>query len=204
MDENIINFKSFLSKKFPRLIDIIKSFKECSLNDNDNEYLVESKVTTINFDKLTEWYINKQGVKSADSMSLSNDSVYLIEFKSGDLTTNEKKFQKLTSNVIGKINDSDKTLNKLYNEAKIDKINQVFCLVVDTKKMGISALTTSLISRSLIDNKNDKEIKILEQLKPNLNAGVLNPDHFSNIEIWYSQILDTHLSKNGITDFCIE
>ena len=107
MDNNIAVFRKYLCAKYPNLKDIVKSFELCSAYNNKTMFLVNSQVKTINFDKFTEWAGRTNGVKSADSLSFSDNHVYLIEFKSGDPTTAEKKFEKLIENVIDKINDSN-------------------------------------------------------------------------------------------------
>ena len=203
MDNNIAVFRKYLCAKYPNLKDIVKSFELCSAYNNKTMFLVNSQVKTINFDKLTEWAGRTNGVKSADSLSFSDNHVYLIEFKSGDPTTAEKKFEKLIENVIDKINDSNDTLVGLYKESSVDGLDQIFCLIVDSKKMKINPLVSVLITRSLIDNFNPKEKQILEQLQPQLTAGVHIPNHYSKIEIWYSEIFDTYLSTRKITDFYI-
>ena len=200
---SIITLKNFLCNKYPNLKDIIKSFEKCSKDDNTGEYLVSSQVLTINFDKITEWVGRGEGVKSADSMSCVEERIYLIEFKSGDPTTAEKKFKKLIDNVTGKINDSDDTLHEIYMRAKIKDIDQVFCLVIDSKRIGILPLVNALVDRSLIKNKNIHQKQMLIQLQPNLKEGVHNPDHYSKIEIWCSEIFDTYLQARGINNFSI-
>lgn len=203
MDNNITIFRKYLCTKYQNLKDIVRSFELCSAYNNKTMFLVNSQVKTINFDKLTEWMGRTNGVKSADSLSFSGNHVYLIEFKSGDPTTAEKKFEKLIENVIDKINDSDDTMNELYKDSSVGGLDQVFCLIVDSKKMKISPLVSALINRSLINNYNTKEKQILEQLQPQLTAGVHSTNHYSKIEIWYSEIFDTYLSTRNITDFYI-
>ena len=199
MDEKIVCFQTFLEKRFERLIDIKHSYKECS-KYGSGEHLVNSEKRTINFDKLTEWYA-PPGEKpcSADSMSFSDDCLYLIEFKSGDLTKSERKLEGLISNVADKINDSDSTLTSLYEETFEDKKNrleQKFCLVVDSKQLGIVPLTAVLVSLSTA--RNVKEKVLLEKVRPNLKEAIANPDHYSDVEIWYSEIFDQYINTKNI------
>lgn len=204
MDNNIIEFKKFLNNEFHNLKDIVSTFEECSKDSTNHSFLVSSKQLTINFDKLTEWEYGGNLVSSADSMSFTGDSVYLIEFKSGDPTVWEKKFSKLTSNVIKKINDSDKTISNMYLRAfncPNKRLKQLFCLVVDSKKMGITPLVSTLSAISLKNNSNDKEKKLINELLPNMLAGVKNPTHYHKIDIWYSELFDLYLSTKGIDSF---
>lgn len=203
MDNNIAAFRKYLCAKYPNLKDIVKSFELCSAYNNKTMFLVNSQVKTINFDKLTKWAGRTNGVKSADSLSFSDNHVYLIEFKSGDPTTAEKKFEGLIENVIDKINDSNDTLVELYKESSVDGLDHIFCLVIDSKKIGINPLVNTLIERSLINNNNIYQKQMLAQLQPNLKAGVHNPNNYSKIEIWYSEIFDTYLQAREIDNFCI-
>ena len=118
MDENVQKFNVFLETRFPNLKDIKHTFEECS-KYGENEHLVDSKIRTINFDKLTEWH-RQPKIHSADSLSFSDNFLYLIEFKSGDQTNHAKKLDKLIEGVIGKINNSDDTLTAVYKEAFIE------------------------------------------------------------------------------------
>lgn len=201
MDENIKIFKEYLEARFSNLKDIKHSFKQCSKNNGN--YLVSSEVNTINFDKLTEWYKQQPVPHSADSLSFSDNYLYLIEFKSGDPTIVERKLEKLIYNVIDKINDSDNTLTCMYNEAfekQPTRLNQRFCLVVDSKKLGISPLVSVLAELSLNNNNNktEKEKILFERVRPDLKDGVQNPEHYNDVEICYSELFDKYLTLKAI------
>lgn len=206
MNENIQKFNDFLGKRFPNLKDIKHTFEECS-KYGENKYLVDSKIRTINFDKLTEWY-RQPKLQSADSLSFSDNFLYLIEFKSGDQTNHTKKLDKLIVGVIGKINDSDDTLSAMYSEAFKEgafRLKQKFCLVVDSKKMGITPLVSTLANLSLINNSlgNSKEKILFEKVKPDLKAGVVMPEHYSGIEIWYSELFEEYIRVRKINSSVI-
>ena len=53
MDGNIQKFNDFLEARFSNIKDIKHTFKEC-LKYGNKEYLVDSEIRTINFDKLSE------------------------------------------------------------------------------------------------------------------------------------------------------
>lgn len=203
-------FKTFLTNKYSNLKDINISFKECSKYNNVN-YLVDSEIKTIRFDKLTEWYFKHQQIpKSADAMSFSDDnSICFIEFKSGDQTRPERKLQKLISGVVGKINDSDSTLSSLYFEAfsnSEDRLNQKFYLVVDSKAMGINKFIYTLSKLSMKNNSSLKENEriIYEKVVKDLREEVDSPEHFSKVDVWDSQLFEKHLALEGIKDLVIE
>lgn len=204
MDNNIQKFQEFLSKKFPCLDDIKHSFKFCS-KYGEGKYLVSSEDKTINFDKLTEWAVAPKP-QSADSLSFSDKYLFLIEFKSGDPTSHERKIEKLIENVKGKIDDSDSTLTTMYQEAfckETERLKQRFCLVVDSKQMGITSLATVLtgLSRLNNDQMSPREKTLFERIYPDLKSGIKEPEHYDKLEIWYSELFDRYLSIYSIKNF---
>lgn len=201
MDAKIEILIQHLFDNHTNLKDIIKTFEWCSRHENGN--LVDNKTLTLDFDKFTEWVRNGD-VKSADSLSFNDGYAVLIEFKSGDPTTHERKLQKLIENVAGKINDSDDTLSLLYSQSfpgTADRLKQKFFLVVDSKKMGVTPLITTLVGLSLKANNNTKERVILEQVMPNLKSGIQHPEHYATVDVWYSELFSTYIRIHQITDF---
>lgn len=201
MDAKIEIFIQHLFDSHANLKDIIKTFEWCSRHENGN--LVNDKTFTLDFDKLTEWDRNGD-VKSADSLSFNNGYAVLIEFKSGDPTTHERKLQKLIESVAGKINDSDDTLTLLYNQGfpgTTDRLKQKFFLVVDSKKMGVTPLISTLVGLSLKENNNPKERAILERVLPNLKSGILHPEHYTTVDVWYSELFSSYIRVHQIADF---
>lgn len=204
MDDNIQKFQEFLSLKFPNLSDIKHSFEFCS-RYGENNYLVNSKNKTINFDKLTEWVV-KPKPQSADSLSFNKEYAFLIEFKSGDPTSHERKIEKLIENVKGKIDDSDATLTGMYQEAfheNVTRLKQRFCLVVDSKQLGITSITTVLtdLSRLNNDKMNSKQKALLKKVYPDLKKGIKNPEHYDKLEIWYSELFEKYLDIYSIKNY---
>lgn len=203
MNENIQKFKEYLEIRFPNLKDIKHTFQECSKDDNHNNSLVDSQMRTINFDKLTKWY-RQPAPQSADSLSFSDKFLYLIEFKAGDPTSHSRKLDKLISGAIGKINDSDETLTDMYSEAFGDdtRLEQRFCLVIDSKQMGIMPIISTLANLSLSGNHfvTEKERIMFEKVKPEIEQGVVNGAHYSGIEIWYSELFDKYLGLRKIVN----
>lgn len=207
MEEKIESFIKYLFATYPQLSTIIKTFEECSKygEGKTKSYLVSDKTYTINFDKLKPWVYGANGAtcKSADSLSFSGSFVYLIEFKSGDPTTHPSKIRKLIEGVSGKINDSDEILSILYSRSGLsdkERISQRFFLVVDSKKMEIEPALKTLVGLSLKDNKNKKQVELLDNIMPSLKENVTNPEHFDNIDVWYSEIFSTYLNAYNIRD----
>lgn len=203
IDAKIEIFIQHLCANHANLKDIVKTFEWCSRHENSN--LVNDQTLTLDFDKFTEWVRNGD-VKSADSLSFNNGYAVLIEFKSGDPTTHDRKLQKLIENVSGKINDSDDTLTLLYSQSfpgTTDRLKQKFFLVVDSKKMGVTPLVSTLVGLSLKANNNTKERVILEQVMPNLKSGIEHPEHYATVDVWYSELFSTYVRIHQITDFLI-
>lgn len=201
MNEHVKLFREFLEVRFPHIETIKHTFKECSKDDSNGRCLVNSQIKTINFDILTKWY-RQPKPQSADSLSFSEKGLYLIEFKTGDPTTHSRKLDKLIDGVIGKINGSDAVLTEMYQEAFGDntRLEQRFCLVVDSKQMGIMPIVSTLTSLALQDNPSMSEkVRILfEKVKTDVEEGVVNDGHYSGIEIWYSELFEQYLRLRGI------
>ena len=78
------------------------TLKETSKDDSNTEYMTESEIEVINFDKVKEGYVKElsaKGATSLDALAVFEDRLELIEFKNG-CVRNELK------NVEDKIRDS--------------------------------------------------------------------------------------------------
>lgn len=187
--------------------DIVKTYKECSKDDANNRYLVDSEIKAINFDKLTER--KAPGRKSADSLNFADGYSYLIEFKAGDQVSHERKREKLITGVLGKINDSGDTLfstiyPSVFEETDYPKIR--FYLVVDIKTTGVGAyadVLAELSAPALRESEIEKEKLLYEQVLPNLTGKTKNPERFDEIDIWYAELFDRYLTKHHISDISI-
>lgn len=200
MDAKIERFIKHLYSTYPRLQDIVQSFEKCSKYNNGKSFLVSDQTAAVNFDKLTEWICEAGAAcKSADSLCYNDSSIFLIEFKSGDQTTHEKKIELLIDGVAGKINDSDDTLTLLYPEDE-NRLPQRFYLVVDSKKMALNPMIATLTSLSLINNKNEKERIIWETIKPNIKKSIKKPEHYIDIDVWYNELFSTYIQAYNILD----
>lgn len=197
-DEIIANIKAKVIASPP----IIVSFKECSYDSTNDRYLVESSVKTINFDKLTKRLGHKEERKSADALSLNDSRVFLIEFKAGNQVNHENKVSRLISGVSGKINGSDETLRNdvfvkcFQEESDYPKLS--FYLVVDSKEIGADIYARELAQLSLGASANDYERTLYARVLPNLKSNCTFPDHFCDIDIWYSELFDTYLRMYNI------
>lgn len=182
------------------ILDIVKTYKDCSKDDTNDRYLVNSQIKAIDFDKLTSRKVT--GKKSADSLNFANEYSYLIEFKTGDQVTNESKREKLILGVLGKINDSGNTLFTCIYPSSLDEIDYPkirFYLVVDSKTMGIDAYAIELAKLS--NGAMDPHLRLLyDKVLPNLISNTNNPERFDKIDIWYSDYFDSYLKRHGIGD----
>jgi len=203
MDPKIEVFIQHLSDTQTNLKDIVKSFEWCSRYNNGKSFLVNDQSHCIDFDNLTKW-VREENSKSADSLSFNDGYAMLIEFKSGDPTTHVRKLQSLIENVAGKINDSDDTLTLMYSQCfpeTGDRLRQKFFLVVDSKAMGVTPIVSTLIGLSLIDNNNTKEKAVLEKIVSDMKSGILHPEHFEKVDVWYSELFSTYVRVHQIPDF---
>lgn len=199
----IESFKSYLTRTYKNLRDIVIPFETCSYDKANQRYLVKDQTKCINFDKLSEWvYLPQSPKRSADSLAFNDKKVFLIEFKTGDQTRGEHRYKNLITGVAEKICDSDCTLDSLYKKAFDDSITSVpqeFCLVVDSVSMGIDALGWALAQLSMKSNSTPNET--IKKIIPDLMSYVTGPNHYSKIDIWYSEIFSTYVTLNGIYDF---
>ena len=204
--ESIFNSLSETYNGPQKLKTIFHSFKSCSIDKNNFRSLVDSEIKCINFDKLTKWIHGSCLPQSADSMTFSGKYVYFIEFKTGDQVEHERKREKLINGVIGKINDSDDTL---FSDicSKIEGLNTVsvrlrFYLVVDAKEMGISSLVSTLAALSTGPStlSDPKIAQLIQTVLPNLKEGTNHPEHFDQIDIWYSDLFERYLIAHKIRD----
>ena len=203
-EQKIINYLKPTILQWPSLVE---TFQKCSWDETHNRFLVDSAVQTINFDKLTLRLRGRPQKKSADSLSLADDYVYLIEFKSGDQTYHENKLKRLISGVKGKINKSDETLYshifpKVYS-TEDDYLKLRFFLVVDSKEMGIDTAASILVGLSLGETTTEGERVLFEQVLPDLKSGITNPTRFDEVDVWYSELFDKYLDLYHITDMVV-
>ena len=197
----------YLRPKILNKPSIVESFQKCSWDDRNGRFLVDSNVQTINFDKLTSRLVGRNRRRSADALSLADDYVYLVEFKSGDQTKHENKLKKLISGVTDKINKSDETVysnifpNVYNNEDEYLKLR--FFLVVDSKEMGIDTAESILVGLSLGETTAESERVLFEEVLPDLKSGITNPTRFDEVDVWYSELFDQYLDLYNITDMVV-
>ena len=191
-------------KSNPALVD---SFHNCSYDITNDRFLVESNVHTINFDKLTQSIRGRPLIQSADALSLTDDYVYLIEFKSGDQTNHENKLKRLIDGVSGKINQSEETLDsfvfpKVYNNPT-DYFPLRFFLVVDSVEMGIDTSISILAELSLTETTPENIKALFNSVLPDLKSGIKNPERFDTVDVWYSELFDKFLALHNIVDISV-
>lgn len=193
---------SFLTPKVTQPPSINESFKDCSYDQDNDRYLVKSTVTAINFDKLTKRLGHSQNRKSADALTITDENIFLIEFKNGNQVKGEHKIPKLVTGVSGKINDSDLTLFEDVFENVFEEENQYpkikFYVVVDSVAMGADVYALQLSQLSTGQSTNPYEQRLFNQILPNWKSNCQHPQHFDEIDIWYSELFDTYLSINKI------
>ena len=187
---------------------VFKSFKDCSYDNTNSRYVVESSVKAINFDKVTRKFYRSEGrfPRSADALTFSGNCIYFIEFKAGDQVAGRYNTQHLIEGVIDKINGSERTMyEKVFSNVPNLNANFVklrFYLVVDAEAMGIDALVRTQAELSLgTTTEQDDSLRILlTQVLPDLKAGTQNPELYDDVNIWYSDVFDEYLDRYNIKD----
>lgn len=209
MTEETIKVFYFLCAAFKGLSKfrtVFKSFKDCSRDSANRRYVVNSAVKAINFDKVTRKLYRNNYPRSADAMTFSGNSIFLIEFKSGDQVVGIYSTQRLTREVTEKINGSEQTLySKVFANIQNLDTNSIklrFYLVVDVEAMGISALarTQAKLALGAATGEGDKLAVLLKHVLPDLRKETRNPDHYEDVDIWYSDFFDRYLEKYNIKD----
>ena len=201
---------SVFKKLFPKPNSIegcFATFKQCSYDISNKRYLVENEMKVIDFDRLTKWF--KNGKASADSLCFSNDHINLVEFKTGDQITITERREDLIKGVNNKINDSLFTIDNnilAHADEEVKNIKLRFFLVIDSNIYALDKYVETLAAlsinaSSLDDNKKGKVKMVLDALKNSTDY----PEHFEEIDIWYSEHFDNQVLKyeiKDITEYC--
>lgn len=196
---------TLIQEQGKELKTIIQTFEVCSIDTNTGKPLVNSRTRCINFDLLTRRFQRNPQPHSADSLTLTDKMIYLIEFKAGDQVGWKTKREKLIAGVSQKINESAETLNK-YVFANISDFQQSeaklrFYLVVDAMKMGITPIAEVMASlASPAADTNPSLMLLINDVLPNLKKNIANKDYYDKIDIWYSNTFDSELQKHHIID----
>ena len=200
---DVESFVSYLLNNHPNFSSIIKTFEQCSKDDQNNRYLVDDKTKCIDFDDLTEWTAGRGNKpNSADSLCFSENQAFLIEFKTGNPMTHPNKYNRLIANVADKITDSDNTLSALYQNAfngvGRSRIKQNFFLVVDSARMGADPLAITLAQLSARNNSNPDPL--ITRIQNGVLSLVPSSNNYYKIELWYSAIFSSYIKAYGIID----
>jgi len=76
--------------------DCYCSIKEIAFDENNKEYPIDKEYLFLDFDlKLVNRYFPKQGIKSIDTIDFQGDNINFIEFKNGDIKSQDKMAIKL-------------------------------------------------------------------------------------------------------------
>lgn len=80
----------------------IKTLKESSYDNSNNEYMTESNIKVVDFDiakdkYIAEHHLSNTSVHSVDALSHNNDSIIMIEFKNGEISNSNIRWKILES-----------------------------------------------------------------------------------------------------------
>ena len=78
------------------------------------------------------------------------------------------------------------------------KILRIVC--IDSKMMGITAITSTLAALSLTENPgvNHQEKILFEKVLPELKQSAKETGHYDRIDIWYSEFFEDYISNYNI------
>lgn len=121
------------------------TLKKCSLDTaNNNQYMTNSEIKVINFDKVKENYaqnlnLHKGIVSSVDAIYEKNDVIYFIEFKNGKIVERKDNDDDRTIyNIKYKVRDSLLIYNDLLKtQISETRKNVIFILVYNEEKNPI-------------------------------------------------------------------
>ena len=203
--ENRLIF-NYLHEEFGtnRLSSIYQSFKDCSKDRNSGTNLVSNQTKTINFDKLVKWLYKNVQPKSADSLSFSRNWVYLIEFKKGNCTKGDTR-RRILQSAEEKIVDSERIilekLAKPVPEIEEANVRLKFFLVVTAKEVGPNAEVYILAKLSegakYLSLEEEEMVSRINEIKEEM---MKRNSSYDDIDLWYSDVFDLYLQKEGIED----
>lgn len=130
-----------------------KTLHECSLDDENGEYMTESEIQAIDFDDIKDDFCklssNIKSLKSVDSLYFDErrGMLYLIEFKNGHLGKDNNLNQRSKNIQIGKLKEKiydSFLLLKKEMEFNLDQSKIVYILVYNEEKNKSNASTFNL------------------------------------------------------------
>lgn len=152
--------------------DFKKTLKGCSNDNKNKDYMTESELEAINFDRIKEKYAGQLGldkgiVRSTDALLKCNGTglLYFIEFKNGKLVRNSISKDKIVDDPIKVAEIKEKVRDSLliYNDITHSNIsytrnNAVFILVYNEQKND-RGNSLNLIHNNIMRRAKKEEIR---------------------------------------------
>ncbi|OEJ14040.1 hypothetical protein BFL38_04715 [Brachyspira hampsonii] len=183
-------------------IDTLKNTSKDFSNKNNIQYMTESKINVINFDKVVIEYKNKYCIenltKSNDALYISNENYYFIEFKNGKLKNNIIQFNgKMKGEIKGQLD-----INQYINTNFEGNINGILFYIngtIENNKFSgyVKSTFNGHIDGSDIDNNNNIKSKFNGTIKANLDGYInyINIENDLKEKIYDSIFILSNISK---------
>ena len=160
------------------------SLNKTSYDESNKEYMTDSTLNVISFDKFKEYYLSMQNLdqslaNSADTLTCDDEYTYLIEFKNGDIDNHQIE-SKLKDSVIILCDEWKRTISNtrrdivfvlVYNEERYSIPVTDLRAISAANQSGLSHNHFGLkkanlyVKKALIYSKRDFKSKLLPRLK---------------------------------------
>lgn len=154
------------------------TLKATSYDSKNEEYMTDSSLSVVDFDKFKEEYLRERGkpitmAYSADALSMDGEYSYLIEFKNGEIDPIQIR-DKLKDSVMMLCDEWKKTTTDTRKEIR-------FVLVYNESQKALSKSQAIAIAKANTTGNPQPKIWGLEKANIYVNRALIyNREQFSN------------------------
>lgn len=161
------------------------SLKNTSYDDDNQEYMTDSPLNVISFDRLKEDYLtmhclNKSLANSADALVVDDEHTYIIEFKNGEEIDKHQVENKIKDSVIILCDEWKRTISDTRKEIIFVLVyNEDLKQIPASERRAISVANRSglahthfglnkanmYVKKALIYSKHEFDTKLLPRLR---------------------------------------
>ena len=177
--------------------DNIVTLKETSKDDASGEFMTESQLKVINFDKVKREYTNsfsssEDAATSVDAILQKNDNVVFIEFKNGRINDNTRK------NIKRKVSDTLLIFNDIVGmDLSARRTDTEFILVYNSEKnishedIDEDEVQESVSKNKIVDHISKKAKKEIVRFKLEPYKGL----YFKDVHTYSNERFEEYLKK---------